>query len=158
MMIYFTADTHFGHANIIKYCNRPFKSIKEMDKVLINNWNKIIKKKDTVYHLGDFAFDIEKYAKQLNGSIYLVAGGHDRFKTEDFGWILICPKIEIIKYHHINIVMCHYPLETWHGSNYGSIHLHGHSHGKLRKIPNRIDVGVDCWNYKPVKITEIIKK
>ena len=52
---FFTSDTHFGHENIIKYCNRPFTSTEEMDKALISNWNKVVKPEDTVFHLGDFA-------------------------------------------------------------------------------------------------------
>lgn len=55
-MIYFTSDLHFNHENIIKYCNRPFKNIDDMDNYLINYWNKIIRTKDIVYILGDFAF------------------------------------------------------------------------------------------------------
>ena len=52
-MIYFIADTHFNHANIIKYCNRPFKNTDEMNKYIIRKWNSVVKETDTVYHLGD---------------------------------------------------------------------------------------------------------
>ena len=55
-MIYFTSDWHLGHANIIKYCERPFKSVSDMDRILIQNYNEIVDQDDTVYFLGDFCF------------------------------------------------------------------------------------------------------
>ena len=73
MTTWFTADTHFGHANVIRYCERPFASVQEMDDVLIENWNYIIKPKDTVYHLGDFTLagkeKANDYFSRLNGKI-----------------------------------------------------------------------------------------
>ena len=79
--VFFTSDTHFGHKNIIKYCNRPFSDIDEMNKVLINNWNKVVSEGDIVFHLGDFAFGgfplWESIRSRLNGSIYLIRGNHD---------------------------------------------------------------------------------
>jgi len=54
------ADTHFGHKNVIKYCNRPYSSVEEMDKILITNWNKEVAPDDIVYHLGDFALSADK--------------------------------------------------------------------------------------------------
>ena len=73
--IWFTSDTHFGHGNIIKSCNRPFASIEEMDQTIIENWNKLIKPQDEVFHLGDFSYgdasSIESVLKKLNGKINL---------------------------------------------------------------------------------------
>lgn len=62
-MIYFISDTHFHHSNIIKYCNKPFKDINEMNKTIINNWNSIVKKDDTIYHLEDFCLASDDYPK-----------------------------------------------------------------------------------------------
>ena len=72
MRYWFTSDTHFGHANIMKYCNRPFASVTEMDETLIANWNAVVRNGDTVFHLGDFAFcretnAVERLLKRLNG-------------------------------------------------------------------------------------------
>ena len=79
--IFFTADTHLGHENIIKYCNRPFASIEEHDEEIIKRWNEKIGPDDIVFHLGDFAFASESYIKyvleQLNGKKYLIFGNHD---------------------------------------------------------------------------------
>jgi calcineurin-like phosphoesterase family protein len=78
MAIFFTSDSHFGHANIIKYCNRPFSSVAEMDREMIEQWNKVVTMYDTVYHLGDFCFSAHApYFNQLNGNKFLILGNHD---------------------------------------------------------------------------------
>ena len=81
-MIYFISDTHFYHKKIIKYVNRPFKDVEEMNNTLINNWNKRVKHKDEVYILGDFSFGNKEQTldllNKLNGRKYLIKGNHDR--------------------------------------------------------------------------------
>ncbi len=79
--VFYIADTHFGHANIIKHCNRPFESADEMDNTLIENWNNVVGKDDIVIVVGDFAFKgatHTEYLAKLNGKIYLVRGNHDK--------------------------------------------------------------------------------
>jgi calcineurin-like phosphoesterase family protein len=82
MKIWFTADTHFGHGNVIRYNKRPFSSLSEIDETLIENWNGVVHPNDTVYHLGDFTLHGKKltadYFRRLNGKIHVVPGGHDR--------------------------------------------------------------------------------
>lgn len=77
---FFTSDTHFGHENIIKFCKRPYQSVEEMNEALIENWNKVIGKNDTVFHLGDFALGgstvWNNTLDRLNGKIYLIFGNH----------------------------------------------------------------------------------
>ena len=81
-MIYFISDTHFNHNNIIKYCNRPFKSINEMNQTIINNWNKTVKADDEIYHLGDLVLgkkeEMYNTVSNLNGKKYLIRGNHDK--------------------------------------------------------------------------------
>lgn len=81
-MRFFTSDTHFGHKNIIEYCNRPYKTVEEMNQAMIDNWNAVVGPTDTIYHLGDVSFmKVEKTAeiiKQLNGHKILIRGNHDR--------------------------------------------------------------------------------
>lgn len=159
--IWFTSDTHFGHTNIIKYSKRPFQDTKDMDDQLIALWNSKVTDKDTVYHLGDFGLyskreDIIRVRKQLKGEIHLIKGNHDPKK----GWFkdLFSSHQEYLEigYNSIKIVLCHYPIYSWNNMRHGSIHLHGHSHGNLTNYGYRIDVGVDCWNYQPVSIEEIL--
>ena len=88
-MIYFIADTHFNHENIIKYCNRPFSNSSEMNKYIIRQWNSIVNDEDIVYHLGDVGFgtngDLKGIISSLNGTKILVRGNHD-FKRGLNSW------------------------------------------------------------------------
>ena len=155
-MIYFTADTHFNHKNIIKYCNRPFKNVYEMNNVLIENWNKKIGKSDLVYHLGDFGFGkLDMIFNKLNGQIILIQGSHDKssLKYKD-RFIEITPLKEIC-YQKQAISLCHYAMRVWPKSHYNSWHLFGHSHGKVEPIGKSWDVGVDNNNFMPLSFDEI---
>ncbi len=86
MKIFITADHHFHHKNIIEYCNRPFKTVEEMDKVMVEKWNKKVGKDDLVIHLGDFALGTKEKVKEtrekLNGTIILIKGNHDKVIKE----------------------------------------------------------------------------
>ena len=155
MTLYFTSDQHWGHSRIIDFCNRPFASVHEMNVALTDNWNSVVKKEDTVYHLGDFCFGNPKpYLEKLNGKIILIRGSHDkRIKCfpEVHDLFTIRPK------NDITIVLCHYCLRTWDKSHFNSWHLYGHSHGKLPSIGKSHDVGVDCNNFTPISLDQIIE-
>jgi calcineurin-like phosphoesterase family protein len=168
-MIYFSADQHFGHTNIIKYCERPFENTFQMDKQIIENWNNIITKEDTVYVLGDFSlhskpeFVYENYIQKLKGNIIFVYEKYTHDKWFDKVYknnvikINIATSIHLVNYEGIKIFCTHCPLYTWPAEYHGSIHLHGHSHGNSANKKNRHDVGVDVNNFKPVSIVEIMK-
>jgi calcineurin-like phosphoesterase family protein len=161
MNTFFTADTHWYHKNIIKYCNRPFSSIEEMNETLINQWNSKISKGDRVYHLGDFAFGqrekILELTKILNGSIIIIEGNHDEIgQPENYGF---AGKHQLltVKINGIYITMCHYAMRVWERSHYNSWHIYGHSHGTLESIGKTWDVGVDNNNFTPVEFEELKK-
>jgi len=167
-MLYFTSDFHFGHENILRYCNRPFHSVMEMDEMLINNYNSQIDNDDTVYILGDFAFNnVIEYSSRLNGIKYLIPGSHDKFKyKENYGELMILdPIFEIpisglIDEYDNNrlIVLCHYSMRSWNKSHYGSYHLFGHHHGNLNSYGLSFDIGVDTNNYFPYSLNQIETK
>jgi calcineurin-like phosphoesterase family protein len=164
---------HLGHANIVKYCNRPFKDVQEMNEVLITKWNHRVKPGDTVFHNGDFCFKnssggkageglIHKstyYTSKLNGNIVFIKGNHDRNNSVR----TIIDRI-VIKYgpHFINIT--HVPEN--YDDNF-AINFVGHVHEKwkMRRIylPSQseigyvdlINIGVDQWNFQPVTFEEI---
>lgn len=163
MTIWFTSDTHFGHTNIIKYCNRPFQSAQEMDEKMIAKWNARVKPDDLVYHIGDFSLvrdrdQVENYIRRLTGHIHLVHGNHDRQQVLDARGFASRPTpYKEIKVGEQKIILCHYAFKVWNGSHRGSWNLHGHSHGNLDRDFKRkqLDVGVDCWNYQPISFEEI---
>jgi len=162
MATFFTSDTHFGHANIIKLCQRPYASVEEMDAALIANWNEIVKPEDTVYHLGDFAFRAggkraAEIAHQLNGTIWITEGNHEEDLLDAYkqGWlsgsgIHFLPRYHETKIEGQKIVMCHYAMRTWHHDLRGVWHLYGHSHGGLEPLGRSMDVGVDVTGYRPL--------
>ena len=163
MTIFFTSDTHFGHANIIKHCNRPFSSVEDMDETMITNWNSRVRSNDTVYHLGDFTMkngqEALAYESRLNGFIHLIWGNHDRasVRNMDKVWGSSSYAAEIcVDGHHITL--CHYAMRVWNHSHHGALMLYGHSHGMLPPIKNSLDVGVDCWDFAPVTLPEILNR
>lgn len=158
MTIFFTADTHFDHKNVIRFCDRPFKSVDEMNEALIKNWNAKVKPQDTIYHLGDFcmASEGQRILDRLNGKKHLVKGNHDKKGAKLNGWESVSDYLEF-KHNKQLIVMSHYAMRVWNKSHYGSWMLYGHSHGSLPDDPNAksFDVGVDCHNYAPLSFSEV---
>jgi len=154
-VIYFTADTHFGHKNICKYCNRPFSSVEEMDESLIENWNRCVKPADTIYHLGDFVFGnaerVQHYLRRLNGNKIFVRGNHDSHLHK----VVDARDVREIKVEQQYIFLSHYAHRVWDKSHHGSWHLYGHSHGTLPMYGNSLDVGVDVWAFAPVSFEQI---
>lgn len=169
-MIYFTADTHFFHNNIIQLENRPFISVEEMNQSLIQNWNAKVSPSDDIYILGDFTLKgpllANELLKQLQGRKYLIHGNHDlfadrqSFQKDAFVWVKDYFELE---WRGQYFILCHYPLLSWNGMYRGSFHLHGHQHNKQEyNLANRIagvrrfDVGVDANGMSPVSLEDIL--
>ena len=126
-----TADTHFGHPAIIKYCNRPFQNVEQMDRKLIKNWNATVNHSDIVYHLGDFALGPKQYKQkileQLNGTIILIRGNHDKTVAH-------CKSLGFHEVHDSLIV--------------GNVLMR---HVGFKYIPT-INVSVENWDYRPIPL------
>lgn len=159
MTVFFTSDTHFGHARIIELCKRPFANVDEMDEALIANWNARVKPGDTVWHLGDFTLGsgdmAMRYLARLNGNIHLVWGNHDRESVRDLNTWRSSQYAAEINHEGHKITLCHYAMRVWNKSHHGALMLFGHSHGNLCGTRQSLDVGVDCWDFKPVTLPEI---
>jgi len=155
--IWFTSDTHYGHAKVIQYSNRPFKSVEEMEDIMVKDFNRFVGPKDVTYHLGDFAFlntgGVQRVRSRLNGTIHLIKGNHDyKWSKTAFQAFDSVENLRELKIDGTSVVLCHFPIENWHKKHYGSYHLHGHSHGftPFQVGQHRMDVGVDCQDYKPI--------
>jgi calcineurin-like phosphoesterase family protein len=153
MKIHFTSDTFFGRQ--LASAERGFSSIEEMDDVLIENWNKKINPNDTVYHLGNFAWDpisAESAIIHLNGKIFFIGGSYDQHMSEisliKNGRHYLLPSISFIPKSHI--VLSHWPLLDWPEKEKESIHLHGGTIKSNIQDGYRFNVSVDNWSFSPV--------
>jgi len=159
--IYFTADTHFNHANIIKYCKRKEQSIDEMNKNIIDTWNSVVPYYGTVFHLGDVGFfndNNDNLIYQLHGLIVLIRGNHDRKMSPSFKRRFAeIVTYKVIQFEDINITLHHRPLNYWKGIEENHWHLHGHTHGEYLRNGKTIDVGVDTNDYKPYSMEDMKK-
>ncbi|KQO67639.1 metallophosphoesterase [Methylobacterium sp. Leaf87] len=163
----FCADTHFGHQAAIGPrlgLNRPFATIEEHDEALIANWNAVVGPRDTIWHLGDFCYRCpEDRARaifsRLRGRRFLVRGNHDRIgaRLPWDGPVVDVAHVVIQNFDGSpqGLFLSHYGHRVWPRMHRGDIHLYGHSHGTLPGTAASTDVGVDCFNYRPVTLDEI---
>lgn len=155
-MAFHIGDTHFNHANIIKYCDRPFKDVNEMNEYIINKWNSVVSKKDIVYHHGDFAFNMTQeqafdLVKRLNGKIILIQGNHDR---KGIGWFKSCGFYEVSKeiIYKDRYILSHRPKQIDKIPE-GFINIHGHVHNHGEDMGNKyMNVSCEVIEYTPIWI------
>lgn len=164
-MIYFTSDLHLGHAGVIQMQKRPFKSVDEMNRALIMNYNSVVRPGDTCYILGDLChkLPVEKanvVIARMNGKKILIRGNHDLQYDQKLFLEILDFKVASFEEHYYALM--HYPMLSWPKKEGGSIMLHGHIHADSEYNLNnlvdgnrRYDVGVDANNYYPVSIKQI---
>ena len=170
--LYFTADSHFNHANIIKFCNRPFNNVEQMNETLIDNWNQVVGKDDIVFHLGDFclggAAEWTKLLDRLNGKIYLILGNHD-LKNIRQGFIQRFEHVALQMFITVDkqkMYLSHYPFLCFEGGYKDVWQLFGHVHTRKNNTgidaerlqylyPTQYDVGVDNNDFMPVSFEEV---
>ncbi|AHX01085.1 putative phosphoesterase [Nitrincola phage 1M3-16] len=184
MSSYLVSDIHLFHKNILKFTKRPYNSLEEMHEGTVEEWNKVIKQGDIVYHLGDLSFLGMKHSQEplynilnsLQGTIYMLKGNHDysdlwkahRAAQEDGrlrrGIFFEDSPYREVKHNKKKIILCHYPIICWNGQHHGTLHAWGHSHNNLQlNLGKAMDVGWDAlWeNYEmkaPILMDEFIEK
>lgn len=167
--LFFTADTHFGHANVIKFCARPFSSVEEMDEALIENWNAKVKERDTVYVVGDMFYRCENVAailRRLKGNKHLILGNHDHSwmgQVNLADYFVGVDRILDIMDGKNGYMLCHYPMLQWPHER-RTYMIHGHIHNDvaldfwplIRARERMLNAGVDVNGYAPVSFEELL--
>lgn len=158
MTVFFTADTHFGHAAARAFYRRPFATLAETDAAMVARWNAAVAPGDDIWHLGDFAVRHPApgaLLEGLHGRKHLVTGNNDPAAIAALpGWASVAPYMEL-EIDGARLVLCHYAFRTWRDMSRGALNLHGHSHGRLRPQARQFDVGVDVWDFRPVTLAEL---
>lgn len=155
MNVFLTADHHFNSDKIRKFWYRPFKNVEEMNEVMIERWNSVVREGDTVFHLGDFAEgwnwkSIAEIGDRLNGSIIIILGNHDnKRRLLKAGFSLADSYIVKIN----KLLLTHFPMREIR--NNGSVNVHGHIHSR-RTRGRRINVSVENTNYTPVLLEDVL--
>ena len=182
MNTFLIADTHLNHASIMRHCrNRPWlrpgdigpngywvspeireQRVQEMNEGLIDNWNRTVSRKDITIIDGDFAWkEHPKFIQRLNGKKILIIGSHDHMPQESLQQFSEVHQLLMRKIHKQPFFIFHWPCQTWQGIYYGTIHVHGHCHGRLpkREGVRMIDVGVDTEKsgFCPINVDSIIE-
>ena len=156
--VWFISDTHFDHANIIKYCNRPFKNTEEMNNFMLKTWNDTISKVDLVFFVGDMAFGRSSrkpkwWVEQLNGQKVYIKGSHDkgiRPTSEGLESVLFIADAVIIQLEDKKIYVVHEPYKIPQSWKEWTIHGHVHNNSPhLDLILKRFNVSVEVIDYKP---------
>ncbi len=170
--VWFTADLHLGHNAILKHQpNRPWLTIHEHNKAVVDTINKYADKNDVLYILGDWIWR-SGHASKLRAlincrTIHLVQGNHDANSLRRYVSsmeLMMFPKINGQHFH-----LSHYPLISWRKKAHGAIHLYGHCHGtieeesdKINPLRKSMDVGLDnAWHltgeHRPFSMDEILE-
>lgn len=164
---FFTSDWHLGHHNILKYDRRPFRSVDHMLCELINNYNRVVSRENSVLFLGDVFFRVTKdeaidIMRYLPGRKTLILGNHDRHSKSwyrDVGFETVLDSATIADFICGSITLIHNPLHAV-GARQSNYVIHGHKHstepmsevGTVR----RVDVSVTCWDYYTAPATKVI--
>lgn len=166
------SDTHWGHGNILKLCNRPFADVHQMNKVLLQNWLETVSDEDTIYHLGDVFWSRQVgniIMPKLTGKIIFLIGNHDKVLINmmknfpQHTYVGSFRGKHIVEEGQMRILspvvafLSHRPQSSEIWSKHGRYHFHGHTHDKLPSEGKRFNVSVEQINYKPIEITELIK-
>lgn len=158
-MKYLISDTHFNHLNIIKYCNRPFETVEEMNEFIIQKWNDTINNDDTVYFLGDFCLGnrekVIELGRRLNGHKVLILGNHDRVTKAAFidaGFEEIYIKPTLFDFNGSKLLLSHAPVYDTEYNN-----VCGHVHDANINDKNHFCVCVEQINYTPIKVEKVLE-
>lgn len=166
MTNWYTADPHFGHEGILRFCHRPFASVGEMDAAILANYRACVQPDDDFWILGDLCLGSrakeDGYLRHLFDRLpgrrrHLVIGNHDRKAVCALPWDSI-HDIAPIMDSGTPLTLCHYPMLTWNGARHGALQLFGHVHNNWKGSRNSVNVGVDVWDFLPMRVEDIRRR
>lgn len=160
-----TAGTHFRQENLIKFCDRPFRSANHMDAALMQNLNATVDPQDVLWIIGEFAHgpkskDPEWLAKLFeklpSAEKHLVVGNHDLDPTQARPWTSVTHLADVRDGSQRQAhTLCHYPMNTWKHARRSALQIFGHVHQNWRGSRNSVNARVDVWDYIPVRFKDI---
>lgn len=160
--IFFCSDHHFGHKNILKFGIRGelFSCIEEHNEALVENHNKVVTKRDTVYFLGDLAFGSAslKYVERMNGNKILIMGNHDKQSMNSYIPIFGANSINGARYFNklgASAILTHIPVHPMQLEHRFKINIHGHCHEHIIKRRNLLGIRVPDTRYLNVSMEQI---
>lgn len=168
MPVFFTSDTHFGDAALVRRRRTLFRSVEEHDEALISRWNAVVRQGDEVWHIGDFAADASRehcaaVFSRLHGIKRLVRGNHDTNRVLNLSWA--SPPVESARItvedgsgHSWRLFLSHYPHRSWPGFWRDTRHLYGHTHACLPDTSRSCDVGADACDYRPIDLASALQR
>ena len=168
-MIYYISDLHIGHKNAIRFDERPFADIDDMEREIVRRWNEKVGTDDDVYILGDVFYRYKgsraDFLKRLGGRLHLIVGNHDFeiLKNEAaLGCFESVDKLRQIVDDGRRAVMCHYPIISWNMKHFGAYHVYGHVHANINegtifmmKQERAFNAGCMINNYDPCTLLEL---
>lgn len=151
--VFVVSDTHFSHAKICAYANRPFASVAEMDAALIERWNAVVRPDDKVYHLGDVA--MPRRAVHLLGACHgrkiLIKGNHDIYRLSDYApYVADIRAVQLLD----GCVLTHVPIHPAQLVRF-RVNVHGHLHNARLDDPRYLNVCVEHTDYRPLELSEL---
>ena len=160
-MKFYTADEHYGHENMIRFCNRPYDNVEQMQEDLIARHNSVVRKGDFTWHCGDMFWrtmdlnECRRILRALNGQHGLVIGNHDESALRIAGMFDAVHDTFFDKSTKPAVFLSHYAHRVWPKSHDGSYHVYGHTHAVLSDYRRSHDVGVDANKYFPMSFDEL---
>lgn len=160
---WFIADTHFDHEGIFEHIPErvaAFHDVFEMGTVFVDGINAYVRRGDRLIHLGDFCWQASRaghWRQRLNvRELWICQGNHDASSLRRH-----VSRMELMIFFQ-NLHLSHYPLASWRKLEHGGLHLHGHSHGRMRSVPGRLDVGIDpifrlTGEWRPIHLDEALE-
>lgn len=169
-MNYYSSDLHLNSEAVLLSSKRPFKSVEEMNEIIIKNINDRVREEDVLHILGDVATpdNVVPLLRKIKCQKILIVGNWDKRQLPHRTFCNCFKEIHtelLIKDGEYNLFLGHFPHAEWDGFYKGRYHFYGHVHNKkdggaalIDLFPTAINVGVDVNDFMPKTAKELIER